>query len=97
MTISIKRDVLIRLEQELKAAQDLGIKRDVDSWVVTVYGRVRRTGFPTKRSAKRFSRSVVKTDTMPKCGLDDNALESLKIFNGAVERFLGTGTKEKLC
>lgn len=75
------------------------IKRDKDSWVVTVDGRVhpQGTGFPTPEAAEEFSRSVVKTDTMPKCGLDDNALESLKIFNGAVERFLGTGTKEKLC
>ena len=69
------------------------IKRDVDSWVVTVDGKVhpQGIGFPTRKAAKRFARSVVKTDTMPKCGLSHNQLKTLKIFNGAVERLLAGG------
>lgn len=92
MTIEIKRDTLIRLEQELRAAQDLGnipranelrracksaweklersqgrieIKRDRDSWVVTVDGKVhpQGVGFPTKRAAKKW----IKQKTPARC------------------------------
>ena len=68
------------------------IKRDIDSWVVTVDGRVhpQGTGFPTPEAAEEFSRSLGEASTMRKCGWSRNQLESLKTFNGAVERLAGT-------
>ena len=71
----------------------ISIKRDIHAYVVYVDGKIHRTGFPTRKAAKRFSRSLAKTSTILRCDLDHNQLESLKIFNGAVENCQYCDTK----